>query len=58
MVLSSITAKMIENDFIFYHSKWDLVGDSGGSLGLENAVKRWNRPNGPICFSVYFNASP
>ena len=23
------------------HSKWDLVGDSGGSPGLENAVKRW-----------------
>ena len=21
------------------HSKWDLVGYSGGSLGLENAVK-------------------
>ena len=24
-----------------YYSKWDLVGDSGGSPGLENAVKRW-----------------
>ena len=23
------------------HSKWDLVGDSGVSPGLENAVKRW-----------------
>ena len=22
------------------HSKWDLVGDSGGSPGLENSVKR------------------
>ena len=24
----------------FLHSKWDLVGYSGGSPGLENAVKR------------------
>ena len=40
------------------HSKWDLVGYSGGSPGLENAVKRWGRPIGPIFFSVYFDASP
>ena len=40
------------------HSKWDLVGYSGGSPGLENAVKRWSQPIGPICFSVYFDASP
>ena len=26
-----------------HHSKWDLVGHSGGSPGLENAVKRWDR---------------
>ena len=39
--------------FWIYHNKWDLVGDSGGSPGLENAVKRWNGPIGPICFSVY-----
>ena len=38
------------------HSKWDLVGYSGGSSGLENAVKRWGRPIGPICSSVYFDA--
>ena len=38
--------------------KWDLVGYSGGSLGLENAVKRWGQPIGPICFSNYFDASP
>ena len=25
------------------HRKWDLVGYSGGSTGLENAVKRWGR---------------
>ena len=41
-----------------YYSKWDLVGDSGGSPGLENAVKRWNGPNELICFSVYFDARP
>ena len=40
------------------HSKWDLVGYSGCSPGLENAVKRWGRPIWPICFSVYFDASP
>ena len=40
------------------HSKWDIVGYSGGSTGLENAVKRWGRPIGPICVSVYFDASP
>ena len=45
--------------FIHYvHSKWDLVGYSGGSPGLENAVKRWGRPIGPICISVYFDTSP
>ena len=38
--------------------KWDLVGYSGGSPGLENAVKRWGQPIGLICFSVYCNASP
>ena len=44
--------------FYYYrHSKWDLVGYSGGSPGLENAVNRWGRPIGPICFSVYFDAS-
>ena len=32
------------------HSKWALVGYSGGSPGLENAVKRWGRPIGPIFF--------
>ena len=40
------------------HSKWALVGYSGGSPGLENAVKRWGGPIGPIYFSVYFDASP
>jgi hypothetical protein len=40
------------------HRKWDLVGYSGSSSGLENAVKRWGRPIGPISFSVYFDASP
>ena len=40
------------------HSKWDLVGYSGGSSGLENAVKRWGLPIGPIFFSVYLDASP
>ena len=40
------------------HSKWDLVGYSGGSPGLENAAKRWGRPIVPICFPVYFDASP
>ena len=40
------------------HSKWDLVGYSGGSPGLDNAVNRWGRPIGPICFSVYFHANP
>jgi hypothetical protein len=40
------------------YSKWDLVRYSGGSPGLENAVKRWCQPIGPICFSVYFDASP
>ena len=30
------------------HSKWDLVGYSGGSPGLENAVKRWGWPIGLI----------
>ena len=40
------------------HSKWDLVGYSGGLPGMENAEKRWRRPIGPICFSVYFDASP
>ncbi|MCP3853072.1 MAG: hypothetical protein GY694_23010 [Gammaproteobacteria bacterium] len=44
--------------FGLVHSKWDLVGYSGGSPGLENAVKRWGWPIGPICFSVYFDASP
>ena len=39
------------------HSKWDLVGYSWGSPGLENAVKRWGRPIGPICLSVHFDAS-
>ena len=39
------------------HSKWDLVGYSGGSPGLENAVKRWGRPIGPIRFFVCFDAS-
>ena len=39
------------------HSKWDLVGYSGGSPGLENAVKRWGWPIDPISFSVYFDAS-
>ena len=24
---------------------------------MEDAVKRWNGPNGPICFSVYFDAT-
>ena len=37
---------------ILHHSKWDLVGYSGGSPGLENAVKRWGWPIGPIIFSV------
>ena len=27
----------------FDHSKWALVGDSGGLPGLENTVKRWGR---------------
>ena len=40
------------------HSKWDLVGYSGGSPGLENAVKSWGRPIRPICISVYFDTSP
>ena len=40
------------------HIKWALAGDSGGSPVLENAVKRWVGPIGPICFSVYFDASP
>ena len=44
--------------FLIFHSKWDLVGYNGGSHGLENAVKRWGRLIGPICFSVYFDASP
>ena len=39
------------------YSLWALVGDSGGSPGLENALKRWVGPIWPICFSVYFNAS-
>ena len=39
------------------HSEWDLVGYGGGSPGFENAVKRWGRPFGPICFSVYFDVS-
>ena len=42
---------------IFTHSKWDLVGNSGGSPWLENAVERWSRLIEPICFSVYFDAS-
>jgi hypothetical protein len=36
------------NWFCFTHSKWDLVGYSGGSSGLENAVKRWGRTIGTI----------
>ena len=44
--------------YYYSHSKWDLVGYSGGSPGLENAVKRMGWPIGPICFSVYFDASP
>ena len=37
--------------FIHYvHSKWDLVGYSGGSPGLENAVKSWGRRLGPFVF--------
>ena len=40
------------------HSKWDLVGYSGGSPGLEKAVKRWGRPIGPFVFSVYLDVSP
>ena len=53
----SLTSKKIE-EVSPLHSKWALVGYSGGSPGLENAVKRWNRPIGLICFSVYFHASP
>ena len=35
-----------------------LVGYSGGSPRSENAVKRWGQQIKPICFSVYFDASP
>ena len=44
--------------FLQIHSKWDLVGYSGDSPGLENAVKSWGRPIRPICISVYFDTSP
>ena len=40
------------------HSKWDLVGYSGCSPGLENAVKRWGRPIGPICFFCLLRCKP
>ena len=50
--------KHIEEEEEPSNSKWDLVGYSGGSPGLENAVKRWGWPIGPICYSAFFNASP
>ena len=40
------------------HSKWALVGDSGGLPGLENAVKRWVGPIGLICFSMWTHSFP
>ena len=41
----------------YIYSKWNLVGYSGGSHGLENVVKRWGRQIEPIFFSVYFDIS-
>ena len=48
-------SRILDNSSV--HSKWELVGYNGVSPGLENAVKRWSRLIGLICFSVYFDAS-
>ena len=54
MQLSSRINALIFDLLIGNGSSWILWG----LPGLENVVKRWGRPIGPNCFSVYFEASP
>ena len=48
----------LESKLESHHSKWDLVGYSGGSPGLENAVKRWGRLIGLIFFCCLLWCKP
>ena len=45
-------------NFSSLHSEWDLVGYSGSSPGLENAVKSWGRLVGPIFFFCLLRCKP